>query len=147
MPSLPKKNIALFCLFVAFAAAPFFVQAAGAPALNDTAQETCYIAGTIIKTEQWLYTPYGETPSMFSDYYTRLTVEMNDINLHEKYNAAGQRYCERMAAGTAYTFKLCAPTSPNVGDIVTGVVGPAVGAATDGCLFDLSITGKADIEN
>ena len=114
---------------------------------NNTAEETCAISGTIIKTEQWLYTPYGETPSMFSDFYTRLTVEMNEINLHETYDENGQRYCKKMTAGTAYTFKLCAPKKPQVGDIITGVVGPAVGAATDGCLFDLDITGKADIDN
>lgn len=126
-----------YLFLIAFLLSAPFAQAA------NVSKETCEITGTVIKSEQWLTTPYGETPSNFSNVYTRLTVEIDNVKLHEIYDKEKMRFCKSLSSGSAYAFKLCATKKTEVGNIINGVVGPAVGAAQDGCLFDVQVIGQA----
>ena len=105
----------------------------------STIKETCSVVGTVIKTEQWLYAPYQQTPSMFSDVYTKLTVKIQSADTFEAYMKDSSTFCEGLKDDAEYTYKLCAPVRPQLGDVVRGVVAPPVGLTQDGCLFDIQV--------
>ena len=113
-----------------------------APAPNQKIKpvdSTCSVAGTIIKTEQWLNNPY-DAPSAFSDIYTRLTIDVQAVKTFENYNDGQKDFCNQVNNSETITVKLCAPVRPQLGDVITAVVAPPVGTTQDGCLFDVNIT-------
>ena len=111
-------------------------QKAGVKAVD----ETCRLLGTVIKTEQWLYAPYNNAPSAFSDIYTRLTLEIQAVGSFERYSEGEASYCDQVQQMPQQSFKLCAPVEPKLGDVIEGVIAPSVGLTEDGCLFDVKIT-------
>ena len=70
-----------------------------------TVEETCRVLATVIKTEQWLYAPYQNAPSTFSDIYTRLTLEIQDVQTFEKYRNAKDSFCQGIEKMSQQTYK------------------------------------------
>jgi len=135
------KRIVGLCLIILGALA-FNISSASstmAKPKKRVVQNMCAIQGMVMKTENWIDQHYGQTPGFFNKAYTRITVLVRNVQIHE-----------RVAKGSCYfkinneeTFKLCSPQAPKPGDLINAVSAQLADPTADPCLFDIAVTGNA----
>ena len=134
-----------FFILLSFIALPMVASAQNPPTLDGKApqlKDTCYVQGTVRSIEKRLATQYDSRPSIFNNVYLRLTMDVNDVRIHEHYGDREASECSRFAQAGTFTFKLCSTRRPKGGDIVTGIAGYPAEGQEDGCLFDINVTGS-----